>query len=91
MWKNDKMNGFGKLDLSNDDYYKGEFLDSEFHGKGKYISIKESSATNKYAFLVSVFIGEFKNGKKNGFGTIVYDKQNMEISGIWEKDRIKIF
>ncbi|KAM5165220.1 MORN repeat-containing protein 2 [Mantella aurantiaca] len=35
-WKNDKMNGFGKLEHSSGAVYEGEFIDNMFHGIGTY-------------------------------------------------------
>ncbi|KAG8444120.1 hypothetical protein GDO86_009341 [Hymenochirus boettgeri] len=36
-WKNDKMNGTGKLELPSGAAYEGEFTNNMFQGKGIYI------------------------------------------------------
>jgi hypothetical protein len=70
------MNGTGKMDLSNDDFYEGEFLNGKFHGNGKYSRISD----------LSIYIGEFKNGEKNGKGRLYFDNEDYELVGNWKND-----
>ena len=36
-WKNNKINGKGKLINTDGDIFEGEFRDDQFHGKGKFV------------------------------------------------------
>ncbi len=62
-WKNDKMNGNGKMiDPDGDVVYDGEFKDDLFHGHGVYNSSCE--------FGDITYEGEFANGKMHGTGVL---------------------
>ena len=53
---NDKKNGLGILTSKNGDQYIGEFLNDQKSGKGKLTTD------------ISVYEGDFLNGKYNGSG-----------------------
>ena len=79
--------------------YEGNFLNDEFHGKGKYISkdlIYDGFWKKGYSHGEGTEIwsdgnkykGQFKMGKKHGFG--VYTWQNgTTYRGMWENDNMK--
>ena len=70
IWVNIKMinNGKGILYYNNGKIeYEGEFLNDKFEGNGKYIYEDE-----RY------YIGQFKNGLKEGKDTLYYKNGNIE-------------
>ncbi|CAK69337.1 unnamed protein product (macronuclear) [Paramecium tetraurelia] len=70
-WNNDKYHGLGIL--VKDDYtYKGEFVNGILEGQ----VIEEANQ--------SKFYGYYKNGQKNGPGTLY--EQSKTIMGIWKND-----
>ena len=84
-WKEGLVNGYGAytylngemkevLTYDNGDVYKGNFLNNLPHGKG----VIYSSLGNRK------FIGEFKSGKKNGFGSIVSKNNGSELKKVSE-------
>ena len=62
-WKNDKLNGKGRLFSINGDYYEGFFKDGIIEGYGMYYSKKSG-----YKYM-----GDFKNYKFHGKGKLIYD------------------
>ena len=48
LWKNDKMNGFGKYNFASGAVYEGDFKDNVFHGQGQYTF--PDGATYRYDF-----------------------------------------
>jgi len=77
---NKKRNGKGKLILSDQSYYEGNFKDGEFDGngyfrtrnyiyKGQFIAGKKSGKGKLENFSSkSIYEGEFKNDMKEGYG-----------------------
>ncbi|XP_053879410.1 MORN repeat-containing protein 2 isoform X1 [Malaclemys terrapin pileata] len=68
-WKNDKMNGSGRLEHPSGAVYEGEFKDNMFHGLGTY------SFPNG-----AKYIGNFNENKLEGEGEFI-DTQGLEWSG----------
>ena len=61
-WANGTFNGNGTEFSTNGTLeYKGEFKDGFKHGKGQH-----------HHFEADAYFGEFKENKKNGFGTLLY-------------------
>ena len=77
---NKKRNGKGKLILADQSYYEGDFKDGEFDGngyyrtrnytyKGQFLAGKKSGKGKMECFSSkSIYEGEFKNDKKEGYG-----------------------
>ncbi len=74
-WKNDFMEGKGKLFLKNGDFFEGEFINNKKHGKGRY-TFKNGD----------VFQGIWKDDLRNGRGKIRYFNGKIE-EGIWKDDK----
>ena len=54
----EKKTGKARYEEKGGNVYEGDFVDGEFHGKGKYI----------YAETGKVYEGQFKNGRVVGKG-----------------------
>lgn len=63
-WKQNQQNGFGVMKYTNGDTYKGFFKEGQAHGHG---SLKQGSFM---ASAASIYIGEWLNGMKNGYGVM---------------------
>ncbi len=74
-WKNDKINGKGKLFNNNELIYEGEFVNYQFEGNGKYIYQDGS-----------FYIGQFLNNKKHGKGILYYKNGNIKYDGYFVFD-----
>ncbi|XP_065784908.1 MORN repeat-containing protein 2 [Muntiacus reevesi] len=68
-WKNDKMNGFGKLEHFSGAVYEGHFKDNMFHGLGTYIFPTGAKYT-----------GNFNENRVEGEGQYT-DTQGLEWCG----------
>jgi hypothetical protein len=69
-FRHGKMHGKGEYIWQKDgDHYIGAYLDNKEHGKGKYIWPNGS-----------YHVGEFKNGQRDGFGTMTLPRGNPGIS-----------
>ncbi|XP_006024985.2 MORN repeat-containing protein 2 [Alligator sinensis] len=68
-WKNDKMNGLGRLEHPSGAVYEGEFKDNMFHGTGTYTFPNGAK-----------YIGNFNENKLEGEGEFK-DTQGLEWSG----------
>lgn len=77
MWKNDKINGFGKMVLSNGEYYEGEFVDDKAEGNGVYVSNNGG-----------VYVGTWKCNLMDGVGKMTWKKYNEEYEGEFVKGRM---
>uniref|UniRef100_A0A7S4K7I3 Uncharacterized protein n=1 Tax=Guillardia theta TaxID=55529 RepID=A0A7S4K7I3_GUITH len=62
VWKAGKMSGKGKMIYSNGDVYEGLWSDGKREGQGSYFS----------AATESEYVGEFKKGKRHGYGKQQY-------------------
>ncbi|XP_069925623.1 MORN repeat-containing protein 2 [Oryctolagus cuniculus] len=68
-WKDDKMNGFGKLEHFSGAVYEGQFKDNMFHGLGTYVFPTGAKYT-----------GNFNENRVEGEGEYT-DIQGLEWSG----------
>ncbi len=71
-FKNRKYDGIGELFYANRDYYKGDWKEGLYHGKGNFIS------TNGIKYT-----GGWKNGLKDGYGYLNY-KDGSTYNGYWK-------
>ncbi|XP_053239506.1 MORN repeat-containing protein 2 isoform X1 [Podarcis raffonei] len=60
-WKNDKMNGFGRLEHPSGAVYEGEFYNNMFHGTGTYIFTNGAKYTGQFCENKLQGNGEFKD------------------------------
>ena len=76
--KNKKLYSYGKLYNKNTNkiIYEGDLLDNICHGKGKYIF-----ENGDY------YIGQFKNGLRDGEGIQYYNNKKIQYEGIWKEDK----
>lgn len=74
--QNSQPSGFGKLNLSLDMVYEGEFSEGKYHGFGQIFDVKRSVLKQ----------GQFKNGKMDGPG--IFQKEGLKVSGLWEDDKM---
>uniref|UniRef100_F7GTV7 MORN repeat containing 2 n=1 Tax=Callithrix jacchus TaxID=9483 RepID=F7GTV7_CALJA len=68
-WKDDKMNGFGKLEHFSGAVYEGQFKDNMFHGVGTYTFPTGAK-----------YVGNFNENRVEGEGEYT-DIQGLEWSG----------
>ena len=81
-WKNDKINGKGKLTNPIGDYYEGDFINDNAEGYGSYIHKEGSSYFGMWKNNrqegqgkeiwpdKTEYEGDYKNGEKNGKGKL---------------------
>ena len=81
------MNGFGILKQSNGVTYEGEFQNSLKQGRGKLYYDILVEVEKQVKTTVYVFVGEFKNDLKNGFG--IEKKGEESIDGGINKYRMQ--
>ena len=79
-WKWDKFEGHGSLQYSNGDIYKGMFKDSRPHGQG---ILKQGRFMGSGA---SVYVGEWVNGLRNGYGVLDDIIAGEKYMGMWSND-----
>ena len=99
-YKNDFREGYGKYIWEDGEYYIGEWLNGNMHGKGiKYY--KNGNIKYEGDFINSNFegkgkyiwendeyyIGEWLNGKRNGKGIIYYKNGNIKYEGDYINDK----
>ncbi|XP_063216090.1 alsin isoform X2 [Bacillus rossius redtenbacheri] len=63
-WKDGQQNGVGIMKYENGDMYEGHFKDGKAHGHGVY------KQGHFLASVASVYIGEWVNGMKQGYGVM---------------------
>mmetsp|Transcript_15959 Transcript_15959/g.15366 ORF Transcript_15959/g.15366 Transcript_15959/m.15366 type:complete len:166 (+) Transcript_15959:1516-2013(+) len=78
-----KLQGQGKAILRNDDTYEGEFKDGVFSGKGTMIH----KSYDEFAMGECVYVGLFRNNKKEGQGEMICPMTKEKFTGIWHLDQ----
>ena len=71
-----KRHGLGVLRLENGAIYKGSFANDLFNGNGSY--------EFAYPFNGCKYVGQFKDGKKEGTGTL--QQKNFSYKGHFKND-----
>ncbi|XP_076647419.1 amyotrophic lateral sclerosis 2 [Halictus rubicundus] len=79
-WKDGQQTGYGTLKYSNGDFYEGYFKDGVPHGHG----IKKEGYF--MACVASVYIGEWDNGVKQGYGIMDDIVTGEKYLGSWNND-----
>lgn len=80
-WMENLQNGFGIMKYDNGDIYKGFFKDGLPHGHG---SLKQGKFMSSAAFI---YIGDFVNGNKNGYGVMDDIAAGEKYLGNWVDNR----
>lgn len=76
LWKNDKINGKGRIELRNGEYYEGDFVNDKAEGFGVY----QHNDGCKY-------IGNWKNNLQNGKGKMLWNN-NEQYEGDFLKGKM---
>jgi len=79
-WKSDKRNGKGWLEFKNNYVYEGDFVNNLLDGKGTMEWVEGSE------FKGNKYVGEYKNGKRNGKGKYIYANGTI-LEGDFENDK----
>ncbi|CAH1788427.1 unnamed protein product [Owenia fusiformis] len=79
-WRDGKMHGLGSIKYANGDVYEGYFKDGVRHGHGVF---KQGRMTSS---LASVFVGEWANDKRNGYGVLDDILKGEKFIGMWVDD-----
>ncbi|XP_053493319.1 alsin [Ictalurus furcatus] len=80
-WKDGKMHGFGTFRYATGEVYEGSFQDNMRHGHGMLRSGKLNSTSP------SVFIGQWVNDKKTGYGVFDDITRGEKYMGLWQDDQ----
>ncbi|KAK3575470.1 hypothetical protein QTP86_026856 [Hemibagrus guttatus] len=80
-WKDGRMHGFGTFRYATGEVYEGSFQDNMRHGHGMLRSGKLNSSSP------SVFIGQWLNDKKTGYGVFDDITRGEKYMGIWQDDQ----
>lgn len=75
-WKENKINGYGIYTFKDSSVYRGEWKDNKINGLGEfsYPGIK-------------TYIGYFRNDNREGFGMLVWHKENKAFIGFWKNNQ----
>ncbi|KAJ8681235.1 hypothetical protein QAD02_017022 [Eretmocerus hayati] len=76
-WKDGQQNGFGVMNYINGEVYEGYFKDGQPHGHG----MKKEG--HFMASVASVYVGEWENGVKRGYGVMDDIKTGEKYLGSW--------
>ncbi|XP_028835447.1 alsin isoform X2 [Denticeps clupeoides] len=80
-WKDGKMHGFGTYRYATGEMYEGWFQDNMRHGHGMLRTGKLNSS------CPSVFIGQWLQDKKNGYGVFDDITRGEKYMGMWQEDQ----
>ena len=69
-WSEDKKHGYGILEKGENYKFIGYFIDDIRVGEG-----------TEYYKNGNTYTGEFKNGKRDGEGTLIYNKEGYSYTG----------
>ena len=99
-WKNGKFNGKGRHIYFCGDVYEGDWVDHKRHGLGTYVYLdgtrREGGWLNDEFHGKgyekwpngTIFVGEFQNGKREGFGKFYYAKDGAVYEGQFKDDNM---
>ncbi|XP_023695845.2 alsin isoform X1 [Paramormyrops kingsleyae] len=80
-WKEGRMHGFGVYRYATGEVYEGSFQDHMRHGHGMLRSGKLNSSSP------SVFIGQWVQDKKTGYGVFDDITRGEKFMGMWQDDQ----
>ncbi|XP_015214850.2 alsin isoform X1 [Lepisosteus oculatus] len=80
-WKEGKMHGYGIYRYATGEVYEGSFQDNMRHGHGMFRSGKLTSSSP------SVFIGQWVQDKKTGYGVFDDIIRGEKYMGMWQDDQ----
>ncbi|TRZ00879.1 hypothetical protein DNTS_030251, partial [Danionella cerebrum] len=81
-WKEGKMHGFGTFWHASGEVYEGSFRENMRHGHGMLRSGKVASPSSS-----SVFVGQWVQGKRTGYGVCDDFSRGEKYMGIWLDDQ----
>uniref|UniRef100_A0A8C1T8H3 Alsin Rho guanine nucleotide exchange factor ALS2 a n=1 Tax=Cyprinus carpio TaxID=7962 RepID=A0A8C1T8H3_CYPCA len=81
-WKEGKIHGFGKFWYASGEVYEGSFRDNMRHGHGMLRSGKLASPSSS-----SVFVGQWVQGKRTGYGVCDDFSRGEKYIGMWLDDQ----
>ncbi|KAA0715939.1 Alsin Amyotrophic lateral sclerosis 2 protein -like protein [Triplophysa tibetana] len=81
-WKEGKINGFGTYWYASSEVYEGSFKENLRHGHGMLRSGKMASPSSS-----SVYVGQWVQGKKTGYGVCDDFSRGEKYMGIWLDDQ----
>uniref|UniRef100_A0A671K609 Alsin-like n=1 Tax=Sinocyclocheilus anshuiensis TaxID=1608454 RepID=A0A671K609_9TELE len=81
-WKEGKIHGFGTFWYASGEVYEGSFRDSMRHGHGMLRSGKLASPSSS-----SVFVGQWVQGKRTGYGVCDDFSRGEKYMGMWLDDQ----
>ncbi|MBF0274592.1 MAG: hypothetical protein HQK84_05105 [Nitrospinae bacterium] len=92
--------GYGTFEWSNNNKYKGEWLNGKRHGKGVFTDgsgfeyngewendKKHGKGVEKQLPEFYVYEGDFKDGMRSGKGTAFYGNKSNKYTGDWENNK----
>lgn len=81
----DRRNGMGALSMKDGSYYIGDFYRDEIHGLGMYLAPENGYVQDCDSCVV--YIGNWRDGKKNGMGTCYARNGDVIYRGNFENDK----
>uniref|UniRef100_A0A673I4H7 Alsin-like n=1 Tax=Sinocyclocheilus rhinocerous TaxID=307959 RepID=A0A673I4H7_9TELE len=81
-WKEGKIHGFGTFWYASGEVYEGSFRDNMCHGHGMLRSGKLASPSSS-----SVFVGQWVQGKRTGYGVCDDFSRGEKYMGMWLDDQ----
>ena len=100
IWKNDKLNGWGRQSRCNGDVLEGRFENSLLNGKGFFLDKQKNKYIGEFRDMKKwgrgklitnklIYEGEFVNDKIEGKGRIKFLKSGIEYEGTFINDNIE--
>ena len=100
IWKNDKLNGWGRQSRCNGDVLEGRFENSLLNGKGFFLDKQKNKYIGEFRDMKKwgrgklitnklIYEGEFVNDKIEGKGKIKFLKSGIEYEGTFINDNIE--
>jgi len=100
IWKNDKLNGWGRQSRCNGDVLEGRFENGLLNGKGFFLDKQKNKYIGEFRDMKKwgigklitnkiIYEGEFVNDKIEGKGKIKFLKSGIEYEGTFFNDNIE--
>lgn len=74
-WRNNKLHGCGIFKFKDGSIYIGEWKDNRMHGIGQFSS------------GIKTYIGYFNRDSRNGFGMVLWEKEQKAFVGLWKDNK----